>query len=514
MGDFARAISSQVVATAVIAAVNLAKSFLFFKTDKYEDEDGALTVESVLSAMGWDMLSSFMGTIPKGSELYDVLSAGVTGGTYYGIEYSSLSTVTDTISSLLDARSLVTGILDGTQDTSANALLPKIDSIADDVSKLLGIPAENLLSVFYAAERWVFTALEGEYVGEYTLLSQQKAFSSSTSGTYYSLLFEAAERDTTQFAYIYADMIANNLTTEEKIADAMLTRAANAIVTAADTGEGFDEAVSTAEWLVNEGIVDREKLATKVINGLFNDASEDEVNLYDAFTNDIDLYNELVEAFIATGLIEQKDIGKALTSEAKDNLYSALEVSVSEYEALVLALVNEGADYSSIVSSMRSMYNDAVAEDADYSLNQTALDAISSTGSTVDSLTTGELEIYLDSKTGYLEEWKGKIEASSTYRSMSEEVQEAVVTAYTNLANQLALYEATGDEAVFTAKWYYTAAVSAPAQGIDPWKYVLIYRYKNSLSGDIKGQFTTWLASQGLTDAQQEWVLSQFYTTG
>lgn len=92
--------------TATIASILALNPFDFLfalwknRGKKYRDEEGNLTIESVLEQMLWDSFGSAMGMVIFGGEIADVIENKITGSTWYGIEIPGGEQLDDMIESV------------------------------------------------------------------------------------------------------------------------------------------------------------------------------------------------------------------------------------------------------------------------------------------------------------------------------------------------------------------------------------------------------------------------------
>ena len=93
-----RAAVSQIVAAATITVFKVLADGLLHNMKAYRDDDEDLTAESI-SMEALDMfIDSLVGNMLWGGEIYDLVEKYAFGKTYYGLEVSGVSTLTDVIS--------------------------------------------------------------------------------------------------------------------------------------------------------------------------------------------------------------------------------------------------------------------------------------------------------------------------------------------------------------------------------------------------------------------------------
>ena len=220
------AVSSQVVSLAVFAAMTFAWARLRGKDDKYRDDEGNLTLGTAAGGIGKDMLSGSMGMVPFGTEVYDVIASKVFGDKYYGMDAVTPSAISDVATKLLQASKTLDGAFEGIangEPVDWNEMRLKLEPVIDSVSKLYGIPEENVKNLFNMVYRQTATRSAGEYAGEYAYL-RLTASPSSKSGEYYDNLYKAYQNSPDEYREILQDMIGSGDFAEDKIKSAMESR--------------------------------------------------------------------------------------------------------------------------------------------------------------------------------------------------------------------------------------------------------------------------------------------------
>lgn len=177
----ANAISSQVVSAAVISVMTFAAAVALHRKKNYEDEDGTITWSSVMRQMANDFASTIAGSSVGGSELYSLLYAALSDGTWYGVEAGNVQTLND----VLDA---VKGVLEtSAQLATGEATWQECtESFADlgmEMSKVFGIPLANIQKIYNSGILWFqdiktgsFLAADDKYYAlDLQMLAAQKA---------------------------------------------------------------------------------------------------------------------------------------------------------------------------------------------------------------------------------------------------------------------------------------------------------------------------------------------------
>lgn len=149
-------IVSQVLASAAYTVfVALARIVFGGKNGrkKYEDEEGNLTVVSILKAMGKDFLITSLTQIPFTSDLVDFITAIIKGEKYYAPELISLQTLTDATEACINTASLISDLIKGDGGTWQQTI-EKINNSALKVSTLVGIPLKNIENIANSLMYW------------------------------------------------------------------------------------------------------------------------------------------------------------------------------------------------------------------------------------------------------------------------------------------------------------------------------------------------------------------------
>lgn len=221
-----RAVTSQLVQLAVFAGMTMAWAMFRGKREKYEDEDGEMTLLSVLKALGKDMAGGGLSSVPFGSDAWELLSSRLFGDPYYGMDAVTVTALTDTVSSMNGMGELlgdVLGRVSRGDDVDWNTVRIKMDGYLDDISKAAGIPYENAANLFNASYRHICIAALGEYQGEYAAL-KLTAEPERQSKRYYDLLYRAMVNSPDEYKAIYQDMVESGSFEAEKIKAAMEDR--------------------------------------------------------------------------------------------------------------------------------------------------------------------------------------------------------------------------------------------------------------------------------------------------
>ena len=237
-----RAISSQIVREFVFAAMQCAWDAFLGRTDKYKDDDDEMKLTSWLKGMGFNMASSGFGMLPFGTEALELGEALTDkllkalgkepffNQKWYGVDVSVTESVNDTVE---DAMGAVVGTVSLIQKgISSDDKLSGADwesyarslyDAVDDLSKLAGLPLDNIRKLFTGLARNVLIGTEGKYDGGYDAL-RLTSDPAKHSGDYYNLLFDAYSHDADAYQRVYQKMLSSGRFTDDKIKGAMENR--------------------------------------------------------------------------------------------------------------------------------------------------------------------------------------------------------------------------------------------------------------------------------------------------
>lgn len=221
-----RAVTSQLAQLAVFAGMTMAWAMFRGKREKYEDEEGEMTVLSVLKALGKDMAGGQLSSVPFGSDAWELLSSKLFGDQYYGMDAVTITALADTVNSLNGMGELLNDILGRVsrgEDVDWNTARIKMDGYLDDISKVAGVPYENVANLFNASYRHICIAALGKYQGEYAAL-KLTADPEKKASTYYDLLYQAMVSSQSEYQAIYQDMVESGSFEADKIKSAMESR--------------------------------------------------------------------------------------------------------------------------------------------------------------------------------------------------------------------------------------------------------------------------------------------------
>lgn len=133
-----RAAASVIIAGVTITAFKFLADVVMHSMNAYRDDDKDLTAESVGMQLLDMFLDSMIGNMLGGSEIYDLVESKVFGKTYYGIEVSGVSTVSDVAEDM-------SKLFDKIRESGfkVGEYTKELNKMAKDVAQLLGIPLSN-----------------------------------------------------------------------------------------------------------------------------------------------------------------------------------------------------------------------------------------------------------------------------------------------------------------------------------------------------------------------------------
>lgn len=195
-----RAMTSQIVQTAVFAAMKIGADFLLHRWDREQDENGDITAGSLLKRYADLYVGSAAGTFLYGSELYSFVGNVAGGKDYDVVSAPNLSAVNDLGTEAMRLYKLLatdTGEMDEEELEAYHEKLRKAAlTFMEDGLELKGLPAGNAAKLLEAAWKWggnAAYAVTGAKYGEKLSLNSLPA---SATGQYDRLYNAIAEGDT------------------------------------------------------------------------------------------------------------------------------------------------------------------------------------------------------------------------------------------------------------------------------------------------------------------------------
>lgn len=162
--DTRRAAVSQIAAAATITLFKFLADGLQHALNPYrDDDDKELKAGSILLELLDMFMDALAGNLLGGGEVYDLIESKVFGKTYYGIEVSGVSTVTD----LIDAASttfdhIVKAVKDPDYEYGWEQIQGDLDKLARTFGTVAGIPYPNAKKIVNGVRWWIEDAVKGE----------------------------------------------------------------------------------------------------------------------------------------------------------------------------------------------------------------------------------------------------------------------------------------------------------------------------------------------------------------
>ena len=167
----------------VVAMTSLAQAVTNDK--KLRDENGNITVRSVMNYYKRAYLEAAVGNIYLGTQIYNVFNSIVNGDTYYGTEEVTLDMINDIVETSVDFTKNLTDYIKGAADARQQGVLPEYMSkekskafksahdFAIAISKMTGVPLSNAEKYTVGIIGFVSPKLKTEYEALYKDMSNQ-----------------------------------------------------------------------------------------------------------------------------------------------------------------------------------------------------------------------------------------------------------------------------------------------------------------------------------------------------
>lgn len=195
-----RAVTSQIVQTAVFAAMKIGADFLLHRWDREQDENGDITAGSLLKRYADLYVGSAAGTFLYGSELYSFVGNVAGGKDYDVVSAPNLSAVNDLGTEAMRLYKLLatdTGEMDEEELEAYHEKLRKAAlTFMEDGLELKGLPAGNAAKLLEAAWKWSDNAAYAVTGGKYGEKLSLNSLPASATGQYDRLYNAIAEGDT------------------------------------------------------------------------------------------------------------------------------------------------------------------------------------------------------------------------------------------------------------------------------------------------------------------------------
>lgn len=195
-----RAVTSQIVQTAVFAAMKIGADFLLHRWDREQDENGDITAWSLLKRYADLYVGSAAGTFLYGSELYSFVGNVAGGKDYDVVSAPNLSAINDLGTEAMRLYKLLatdTGEMDEEELEAYHEKLRKAAlTFMEDGLELKGLPAGNAEKLLEAAWKWSGNAAYAVTGGKYGEKLSLNSLPASATGQYDRLYNAIAEGDT------------------------------------------------------------------------------------------------------------------------------------------------------------------------------------------------------------------------------------------------------------------------------------------------------------------------------
>ena len=195
-----RAVTSQIVQTAVFAAMKIGADFLLHRWDREQDENGDITAGSLLKRYADLYVGSAAGTFLYGSELYSFVGNVAGGKDYDVVSAPNLSAVNDLGTEAMRLYKLLatdTGEMDEEELEAYHEKLRKAAlTFMENGLELKGLPAGNAAKLLEAAWKWGRNAAYAVTGGKYGEKLSLNSLPASATGQYDRLYNAIAEGDT------------------------------------------------------------------------------------------------------------------------------------------------------------------------------------------------------------------------------------------------------------------------------------------------------------------------------
>lgn len=195
-----RAVTSQIVQTAVFAAMKIGADFLLHRWDREQDENGDITAWSLLKRYADLYVGSAAGTFLYGSELYSFVGNVAGGKDYDVVSAPNLSAINDLGTEAMRLYKLLatdTGEMDEEELEAYHEKLRKAAlTFMEDGLELKGLPAGNAEKLLEAVWKWSGNAAYAVTGGKYGEKLSLNSLPASATGQYDRLYNAIAEGDT------------------------------------------------------------------------------------------------------------------------------------------------------------------------------------------------------------------------------------------------------------------------------------------------------------------------------
>lgn len=154
-----RAITSQLVSSAVFAAMTHLAYFLMHKPTGLEDDEGEITAKSVGTALFGDITSNLLAGFVGVSELWDLIYTTLSGKTYYAPTAFGSEIISDILTNTQKMGTLAIAIANG--EDKSEQLEKTFEQIVTDSVNAVGLPLKNEEKIRNAVIGWYNDAKDG-----------------------------------------------------------------------------------------------------------------------------------------------------------------------------------------------------------------------------------------------------------------------------------------------------------------------------------------------------------------
>ena len=343
----ADAISSQIVQTALIAGLGVGVKLLFHKWGDLQDENGDMTVWSLLSNFIYQFFNSGVSNFTGGSEVWRAAETVMTGksfGSYDTISMTGFSAVNDVTKSIAK----LNGLLDkDTSEMTEEEIAEYEKSVrwawADAVGQLAmleGVPYNNVKKYVKAVNEWMDSIKKWKEEGKVSFDSVPSSATGQYDRLYNAIQSGDSEEATAAMKKLEqmnkTDKVDSQLKTRLKKYDEDILEAAKA------QNAGKEKAAETARNAafrklldgLNVGSTDsarREELAD-IVTGAVNEKANELLLAEKGRDKDASVYADLLEE-VETGRAKdvQAEISRLLTAgKKKSSIKSKITEAVKE----------------------------------------------------------------------------------------------------------------------------------------------------------------------------------------
>ena len=334
-----RAVVSQVTQTAVFALMKIGADFLLHRWDREQDENGDVTLESLLKRFTALFTESAAGNFLFGSELYSAVDNAMSGKDYDVVSATNISAVNDLCGDIMklakECGRDTSGMTEEQLALYEDRLRKRWFDLLEDAMELYGVPYGNSRKMVDAAKEYWDDIWSMTHGGKFSF----NALPESATGQYDRLYEAYANGDTDE-----AQAAMEKLTAMGK-EDEMYSQLKRRLVQ-------YDPDMLEAAKARNDGNdARREELTRKIILEMYETMGIDRKAKADAAKREavIDM---------VTGAVEQKgdDLLKGDAERVTDTLVQALEsVRAKDAQEELDRLLRAGKSLSSVKSKITAV---------------------------------------------------------------------------------------------------------------------------------------------------------------